>query len=111
MNEGVFHYLIDFAQREPVQFISTIVGVPMLLLFLVVAAVKRIHPVVAWLVLSGVFFGFSQLFPENRDQRVTLLISSSVPCAALTWWWFGRVAPGLRARLRRNRSPADDVTP
>ena len=101
MNEGIFHFLFDFAEREPLEFISILVGIPLLLLFLVAATVKCIHPVVAWIVLSTGLFGSSQVFPENRDQRMSIGIISGVFCAALVWWWFGRVAPQLRAKLRR----------
>jgi hypothetical protein len=107
VNEGAFHFLIDFAEREPLQFISTIVVVPMLLLVLVVASVRRIHPVVVWLVLCGAFFGLSQVFPENRDQRISIVMFDGVLCGVLIWWWFRRVAPQLRNRLLRNRSAAD----
>ena len=103
MNEGVFHFLFDLAAREPLEFISVIVGMPLLFLFLAVATVKRIHPLAVWLVLSAGFFGLSQIFPENRDQRMSIGIGEGVLCAVLVWWWFGHVAPKLREKLRRSR--------
>ena len=105
MDEGALHFLFDFAQRDPLGFISILVGIPLLLLFLAVATLRRIHPVIVWLVLFGAGFGFSQVFPENRDQRLSIGIGGGLLCALLVWWWFGHVAPELRKRLRRSRSP------
>ena len=103
MNEGLFHSLLDFAQREPLELVSVLVAVPALFLFLFVATFRRIHPAVVWLVLSAAFFGFSQIFAENRNQRLSIGVTTCAVCAALTWWWFRHVAPDLRARLGRGR--------
>jgi hypothetical protein len=103
MNEGILHFLNDFAEREPLQFISTLVGIPLLILFMGVATFKRIHPVVVWFVLSGALFGFSQMFPENRDQRLSIGIMEGTLCAVYVWWWFSRVAPALRRNITRKR--------
>jgi hypothetical protein len=104
MDEGTFHFLLDFAQREPLRFVSILIGIPLLLLFLAAATIKRIHPLIVWLVLASAGFGFSQVFPENRNQRLSIAIGGGLICGLLVWWWFGRVAPELRAKLQRRRS-------
>ena len=103
VNEGLFHFLFDYAEREPIGFISILVGMPVLLLFLAAATLKRVHPVVVWVVLAGAFFAFSQVFPENRNQKWSIGIGDGVICGVLVCWWFGRVAPELREKLRRRR--------
>lgn len=103
MGEGAFHFLFDFAQREPLGFVSILIGIPLLLLFLAAATIKRINPLIVWLVLASADFGFSQVFPENRNQRLSIAIGGGLISALLVWWWFGRVAPELRAKLERRR--------
>src|SRR5437763_584433 len=102
-DEHAFHFLFDLAQRDPRGFICILVGVPLLLVFLAVSTLKRVHPVIVWLVLSAAGVGFSQVFPENRNQRLSIGIGTGLICAVLVWWWFGRVAPELRKKLRRGR--------
>ena len=104
MNEGAFHVLFDFAEREPLAFVGILFAIPSLIAFLALATVRRINPVAVWLVLGAAFFGLSQVFPENRNQRPSIAIGDGVLCAVLVWWWFGRVAPGIRAKLRRTGS-------
>ena len=107
MNESAFHLLFDLAQREPLGLISIVVGIPLLVLFLIVATiVVRIHPVAVWLVLAGALFGFSQLFPENRNQRASIGLIGGVMCAVVVWGWFWSAAPELREKFpRRRRRP------
>src|SRR5436190_20831544 len=45
---------------------------------------------------AGAGLGFSQAFPENRNQRLSIGVGDGLICAILVWWWFGRVAPDLR---------------
>jgi hypothetical protein len=104
VNEGVFHFVIDFAEREPLLFIGILIATPLLLLFLTAATLKRVHPIIVWVVLFTAGFGFSQVFPENRNQRLSIGVVEGVICAVLVWWWFGRVAPDLRAKLQRRRN-------
>jgi sugar phosphate permease len=46
---------------------------------------RRIGPVLLWLILFLFFFGFSQMFPENRSQCRQLGIMTAIGSCVLTW--------------------------
>ena len=84
MDSGPFQFLFDSAARDPLLFVSVAVGIPLILAFLLIATVKRMHPLAVWVVLFGSGFAFSQLFPENRDQRRSLAIGDCIFCTVIT---------------------------
>jgi hypothetical protein len=100
MNPESFHFLYDVASRDPLAVVGAVVGVPIMLAVLFVGTLRRIHPVVLWLLFTAAGFGFSQVFPENRNQKPSLLIGGAIGSAILVGWWSWRIAPGIRKKFR-----------
>jgi len=64
---------------------------------------RRMHPLIAWAILAAGFFGFSQLFPENRNQRGQLAIMMAVGSGVLTWY----VVRAMRRDQRKHKQTSD----
>lgn len=103
VNDGAFHFIFDFAEREPFAFIYLLTFVPIVFLLLAVATLKQFHPVLVWVAISLAVFGLSQVFPENRSQWLGCAVGIALLSAFLVWWWFSRIAPQIRASIRRKR--------
>jgi hypothetical protein len=99
MNPEQFHFFQDLISGNPLGAVAVLVGVALVLLLLFVGTLRRIHPIVVWLAVAANFFGFSQVFPENRTQKLSMLIGAAVAATVLVGWWSWRIAPGIRRKF------------
>ena len=95
-----FHFLYDMAQRPDGQrmLLALAVGLPLGFALFFLAAWKRVHPLLFWLVVTGACVGGSQLYRENRPRLMEDLATAPVEAAAVTWVWY---------RLFRRRRPTN----
>lgn len=87
MEPELFH-LWRVIQDEPdggVLVVSIVVGIIGLVPIALLVYRRRLHPIGVWAILAAAFFGFSQIFPENRNQVVFLACSAVIGSAVLTF--------------------------
>lgn len=87
MEPELFH-LWRVIQDEPyggVLVVSIVVGIIGLVPIALLIYRRRLHPIGVWAILAAALFGFSQIFPENRNQIVFLACSSLIDSAVLTF--------------------------
>jgi len=68
---------------------------------------KRIHPILAWLVIAIACFTFSQTFPENRTQKLQLAVGLAIGSAVLVWLVFRALQKSKRSAVPTTPPPND----
>ena len=108
--ESLWHAII----QEPYGLVMVIAIVTLMVLAALLGWLiyrRRLHPVFLWLTFALGFFGFSQSFAENRDQRRFLAVSAAVSATVLTWFVMRVVRQEQRKRQRSSGVDSNRATP
>jgi hypothetical protein len=100
MNPESFHFLWETANQPggAILVVSVCVGILLVFVLICLLYLKRIHPVLIWLILASAFFGFSQSFPENRPPNQVGVIVDVIGSGLITWF--------MRRAVRKRDSKA-----
>lgn len=101
MNPESFQFLFETIDRNPLLAVALMVAVVLVPTVFVVGTLWKVHPVVLWFTFATMLYGFSQCFPENRNQKAFLMNGSAVGSAIFTAWWCWRIGPALRKKFRK----------